>query len=73
MLDVVAKESPDPSTKVGCLLTDEVGRVVIAGYNHMPIGCEHFSWSNDPNGRIKIIFRIIFLLSIIDFFYTKLN
>ena len=49
MLDIVAKESPDPSTKVGCLLTDEVGRIVIAGYNHMPRGCEHFSWSNDQN------------------------
>ena len=33
MLDIVAKESPDPSTKVGCLLTDEVDRIVIAGYN----------------------------------------
>jgi dCMP deaminase len=35
MAEVMAKESHDPSTKVGCIIVDQ-GNIVALGFNHIP-------------------------------------
>lgn len=37
---VVAKESRDPDTKVGCVITGRDGRLIVSGFNAFPQGCE---------------------------------
>ena len=36
-----AKFSPDPHTKVGAVIVNEVGRIVCYGYNDFPRGIEN--------------------------------
>jgi len=38
LMEVVATRSEDPSTQVGCVITDEQGKVVSTGYNGLPRG-----------------------------------
>ena len=37
---VVAKRSKDPSTQVGAVLLDPMGRIIAAGFNGLPVGVE---------------------------------
>ncbi|UOL48807.1 tRNA-specific adenosine deaminase [Pseudomonas phage Astolliot] len=40
----IASWSKDPSTKVGCVIIDELGRPVSFGYNGFPRGtCDHYT------------------------------
>jgi deoxycytidylate deaminase len=32
----VAQQSDDPSTKVGCVIVDDKGKVISTGFNHYP-------------------------------------
>lgn len=35
-LNLIKEESDDPSTKVGCILVDKYGEIVVMGYNKKP-------------------------------------
>lgn len=36
----IATDSPDRSTKVGCVITDQNGEIITRGYNRMPKGID---------------------------------
>lgn len=44
-----AKRSKDPSTQVGACIVNTRNKIVGAGYNGLPIGCEddHFPWEKE--------------------------
>jgi dCMP deaminase len=50
LMKVVSLRSEDPSTKVGCVILDKVGRVVSTGYNGLPKGLktDDFTLSERP-------------------------
>ena len=35
-----AKQSGDPDRRVGCVITDKDGRILVSGFNDLPTGCE---------------------------------
>jgi len=46
-----AKRSKDPSTQVGACIVNEKNKIVGAGYNGLPIGCDddEFPWEKQGN------------------------
>ncbi len=46
-----AKRSKDPGTQVGACIVNKKNKIVGAGYNGLPIGCDddEFSWSKEGN------------------------
>lgn len=46
-----AKRSKDPSTQVGACIVNEKNKIVGAGYNGLPIGCDDddFPWDKEGN------------------------
>ena len=50
IMDVVATRSEDPSTQVGCVILDDMGRIVSTGYNGLPRGLstDQFTLSERP-------------------------
>jgi dCMP deaminase len=50
LMEVVALRSEDPSTQVGCVILDTMGRVVSTGYNGLPrkLSTDDFTLSERP-------------------------
>lgn len=55
MAEYVSKKSKDPSTKVGCVITDSRHRAVSVGYNGFPKGIEDNDRLNDRELKYKMI------------------
>lgn len=46
---VMARRSKDPNTQVGCVIVDEMHRIIGVGYNGFPRGCDDdvFPWDRE--------------------------
>lgn len=55
LADHVAQWSKDPSTKVGCVIADEGGKVVGLGYNGFPICIRDDERLNDRSQKYDLI------------------
>jgi len=53
---LTAQRSKDPSSQVGCVIVDDMNKIIGLGYNGLPNGCndDHFSW-NRPEKYFYII------------------
>jgi dCMP deaminase len=51
MAIVMSKRSKDPVTQVGAIIVDTKNRILGAGYNGLPRGCQDcdYPWGKDPN------------------------
>jgi len=56
MAKLVASQSKDPSTKVGCVVTDSLNRVLATGYNGFPRGVQDTEDRyNDRSVKYKLV------------------
>ena len=52
---VVAGESKDPSSRVGCVILDEDSRVVSAGYNGFVAGCDEGQMTQSKPMKYELV------------------
>lgn len=56
MILLIATQSKDPKTKVGCIITDNDNRIVSMGYNGYPNKCDDFTWEKNDNLDNKLLY-----------------